>query len=148
ASLQSVGLNLDAYVALPEKTFEPFTSISTGIAIIRHGEQQKVFVGEQQESEKRQARLIENWRRRTPGTDFGLGVLVDKDEFTGFPSFRARADLEAGLRRTGLPVLSTSKLILEVNAAKEERFEERGNAIYVPNIGTSPVVVAQEEFKN
>jgi SAM-dependent methyltransferase len=148
ASLQSVGLNLDAYIALPDKTFEPFTSISTGIAIIRRGEQQKVFVGELQESEKRQALLMDNWRRHAAGLDVSLGVLVNKDEFTGFAPFRARAELEAALRRIGFPVCSTNQLILEVNALKEGSFEERGNAVYVPNVGTSRVVLAQEECKN
>ena len=147
-ALNSLGLNFDAYIALPEKTFQPFTSISTGIAIIRRGEQRKVFVGETQESERRQALLIENWRQHSAGREFSLGVLVDKHDFTGFALLRARADLEAALRRTGLPMASTGQMILEVNAAKGESFEDRGNAIYVPNIGTSRVVVAPEDFKN
>jgi hypothetical protein len=141
SELTNMGLYVDAYVSTPPGTWQK-TSVPFGLAFIRRGEGDTLFVGELSDIPARNKVLLENLLERRVGGDVGLGRIVHYATFQSYQHLVGQervAQLEDRLSIPGIPLIKIAKEINLTKASEAPGFEEHENAIYVPLIGRSEV---------
>lgn len=142
ANLGRFGLALDAFLALPQKTFAPLTFIQGGIAIIRKGSQTPVFTGLVSNDPIQRKLLIDNYIERIQSKDYTLGTLIDFNEFRGYAPLEVQNRINRIGKKFGYPTHPFCyPLVTQINVAHSEQgFIEKDNAIYLPRISRKDVV--------
>jgi hypothetical protein len=140
--MERMGWSVSAVIALPPGTFGPVTSIEAALAVIERDSSESIFVGELTSDAQSSQTLLQNMRARDAGPQLALGALVDRAEFTDYPSLAAETQAEKLARRMGLRSVPVKSVVKEINLGKREGpgFEERPNAVYLPLIGRSESV--------
>ncbi len=141
SQLGSMGLYVDAYVSTPPGTWKK-TSVPFGLAFIRRGEAESLFIGELSNIPARNKVLLENLLERRVGGDVGLGRIVRYSTFQSYQHLVGQervAELEDRLKLPGIPLVKIASAINLTKAKEPPGFEEEDNAIYVPLIGRSEV---------
>lgn len=139
-ALPALGLHLDAFFEVPAGSFQPYTSIATGIAVVRRGTQEgELFVGQISDDDGHNRTLISNYRKRTPGKRPELGALVARDDFRGLQQLQAARELEKLGRRLGVAPVRLGDIATITRLKKDEPVEEDPAAFYLPLNLVSPV---------
>lgn len=147
-----LGLGVDAAMALPSGTFAPFTNISGYLVIVRRKPLTRMFVAQLSADTNTNLQVIANFRKGTEGGPLELGRFVAADSFRSFETLRAAEKMAAAEKRSGVRALNLADLgdvktgIRLGRIGDEFVFEPLENAIYIPMIGTSDVVVSLDEL--
>jgi hypothetical protein len=139
--LREVGFRVEAYVSTPPGTWQK-TSLPFGLAFIRRGESDSLFVGELSDVAARNMVLLHNLIDHRPGSDVGLGRVVSYSTFQSYQHLVGQERVAEVEDRLGIPGIPLIKIATAINFSKAKEspgFEEEENAIYVPLIGRSDV---------
>lgn len=141
SQLGEMGFYVDAYISTPPGTWQK-TSVPFGLAFIRRGKSDTLFVGELSDIAARNKVLLGNLLSKQQGGDVGLGRLVRYSTFQTYQHLVGQeriAEMEDRLAITGIPLVKIATAINLTKASELPGFEEQENAIYVPLIGRSEV---------
>ena len=149
-TLERLGIHVVAAIELPHGTFQPKTSISTHIIVLERSLHPDLFTGRFTDAPKQQAELLKNLRHRKNATAPQLGRLVKADSFRSFSSVELRERVEDQARRTGLVPYPISEVVSELSSpgstADFEGFEQKTNAVYLPQMATTDATTTQEDL--
>lgn len=139
--LPELGLHVEAYVSTPPGTWRT-TSAPFGLAFIRKGESDSLFVGELSAIPDRNSVVLQNLLDHKRGSDVGLGRVVPYSTFQSYQHLVGQervAEVEDRLGIPGIPLIKIATAINLTKAKEPPGFDEEENAIYVPLIGRSDV---------
>jgi hypothetical protein len=138
------GLFVNAIFALPKGSFLPITAIDTNLVLISRRPSDAYFVG-QLDPQRDPRLLIDNFRRRKPGSVPELGRLLAPGEFVSWQTLVTSEEIERLVQRSGLKSVRLAEVVNAVtlgDRSEDGGFEELPNAVYLPLIGTSPAVTS------
>ena len=150
--LGKAGIGVKAALGLPPGTFAPYTNISAYLLVVCKGAFDRMFVAELSANPKTNLQIIENLHECKEGGALELGRFVNTAEFQGINQLRALETVKAyekrlGVEASNLGVLGDVKTGIRLGRHTQDfEFEPLENAIYIPLIGESDVVVSPEEF--
>jgi len=148
--LKDFGLGIEGAFALPAGTFAPLTSIPAYLVVVRRKVLTRMFVGQLSADTNTNLQVIANFRQGTEGGSLELGRLVEPDSFRGIDHLRASEALKYAEKRFGVEALELAELGdvkagLKLGQPGEDfAFQPLENAIYIPLVGNSDVVVSPE----
>lgn len=148
-----LGLGVEAAFSLPSGTFAPYTKASTYLVVVRRRTFTRMFVGQLSSDANTNLQVISNFRLQNNGGTLELGKFVETDSFRSFEHQRTMEKITAaekcsGIRASTLADLEDPKLGVTLGKPGGRfSFEPLDNAIYVPMIGNSDVVVGQDDLK-
>jgi len=152
-ALGKAGIGVKAALALPPGTFAPYTNISGYLLVVRKGAFDQMFVAELSANPKTNFQIIENLHKDTEGGALELGRFVSAAEFQSINQIRALDRIKAYEKRLGVEASNLGMLGDVKTGIKLGRnilgfeFVREENAIYIPLIGESDVVVSPDEFR-
>ncbi len=147
-----LGLGVEAALALPSGTFAPYTNIPAYLVVVRRKPSSWLFVAQLSADTNTNLQVISNFRQGTEGGSLELGRFVAADTFRSFEYLRALEAMAAAEKRFGVPASNLAELggvkagIKLGRPGDEFEFEPLENAIYIPMIGNSDVVVSLDEL--
>jgi hypothetical protein len=144
-ALPRFGYQLSAFIALPAGTLAPISAIQSGIAILRKGPQERIFVGELTDNPDRARVLLGNLQTRSQVKEIPLGRLVSVQEFRGYDSLVLQEIGKVMAEQLGMESVPLTDITLQINSTKARDlpgFDDRNNALYLPTIGHSDAVAS------
>jgi len=147
-----LGLGMEAAMALPSGTFAPYTNIPAYLVVVRRRPSTRMFVGQLSADSNTNQQVIANFRQGTEGGSLELGRFVSVETFRSFEHLRASEAMSAaenrfGVQASNLAELGDVKAGIKLGRPGDEfAFEPLENAIYIPMIGNSDVVVSPDEL--
>ena len=150
SKLEKMGLYCTAIIDMPIEAYAPVATVESEIVVFSKKKEEKLFVGFL--SEKNFAStIVRNLLERKESTkDPKLGILVEGD-------IRCYSDYYNALRlrnkNRSLSKAYKAKILKineigEVHAPnKDNEFQERENAVYIPKLGKSPAVTTVADFQ-
>ena len=146
--LSELGYYVNGIFNCPNHLLKPVNSITPVIVAISRQGTERLFVAELLNVE--QARqIVEGYFSAKDSGDLSSGIYIDKCEYRGFSRIKAQQQIER--LETQYKTFEQHRLgdlAVEIKSVKSsDLFEESANAIYIPNIGTSPVVSGIEELR-
>ena len=150
--LGELGLGMEAALALPSGTFAPYTRVSAYLVVIRRRPSTRMFVAQLSADTNTNLQVISNFRQGTQGGSLELGLYVEPDSFRSIGHLRASEAITAAEKRFGVQASTLAELGDEKSGIKlgrpgdEFAFEALENAIYIPMIGNSDVLVSPAEL--
>jgi hypothetical protein len=148
-SFTTLGLTINADLALPSGSFAPYTNIPTYLVVVKKGSLARMFVAQLSSDAKTNLQIISNLKKREEGGTLELGRFVDPLSFIGLDSLRTAERFQAAERKFGAPALRLEDLATAITFSREGdgfKFEQHDHAIFVPLIGTSDVVDSLDEL--
>lgn len=143
--LERLGLQLDALLYLPQRAFDPWTSVRGAIAVVRRGTRPTTFVAEVSDSEERLTVIFGNMAAHREGDDVALGRVVQTSEFRGLDALLAAerlvalgAKLGPEWRRVKLANLISGITLVPTGG----EHTEAPNTVYLPLIGDGPAATS------
>lgn len=146
ANMSRLGLFIDAALSVPG----PFSRNTGLLLIVKKTKPEYLFVGELDSVSESSSVLLDNLQRRKAGKTIQLGTLVEPDSFTSFPALVAQHDLKRMGRLLGVQPTPLAEIATELNLAsrnREDGFDDKANAVYLPLIGFSPAVTTLADFR-
>lgn len=143
------GLGVEAALSLPAGAFEPYTSISTSLVIIRKIECPKLFVGQLSSSRAGNGALVENLKARIEGETVEQGRLVDPRGFVSLEALKINERLAEAEREFDFPAKYLVEMtVRSLRGKKDEEFEfpTDDNSVFIPTVGNSDVVNSAQEL--
>ncbi len=147
-----LGLGLEAALFLPPGTFAPYTNIPAYLLIVRQQTSERMFVGQLSVDTNTNLQVIENFRQGREGGSLELGRFVSPDSFRGFDHIRASEAIKSAEKQFGIQSSSLAELgdiksgINMGHSGADFAFQPLENAIYIPLIGNSDVVLSPNEL--
>ena len=147
-----LGLGTEAALALPSGTFAPYTNIATYLVVVRRKPSTRMFVAQLSADTNTNLQVIANFRQGTEGGSLELGRFVDVETFRSFEHLRSSEAMSAaeqrfGVQASNLAELGDVKVGIKLGRPGDQfAFEPLENAIYIPMIGNSDVVVSPDEL--
>jgi hypothetical protein len=145
----SIGLGVEAALALPPGSFAPYTSIQSYLVVVRRRVTDRLFVGQLSTDAKTNLQIISNFREGKAGGALELGRYVTLQGFTGLDRLRMEEQLEQAGRVFGAPAVRLGELAVAITLGRsgsEFHFPAAENALFVPLIGISKVVDSQDDM--
>jgi hypothetical protein len=139
----SLGLGLDAALALPSGTFTPHTNIPSYLVIVRKHPVSKMFVAQLSSDSNANRQVLSNLAKGEEGGSLELGRFVDPLSFRGLHIIRVQERFEQAEQLFGAPAVPLEKLATVINLGRsgdDFQFPKHQNAIFIPLIGNSDVV--------
>ena len=146
--LADLGYSLSAVFALPAAIFAPYTQLSANLVVITRAVAAEVFIGQLSRDKQANARLFENFRRRTDTGTLDLGRLVPAAEFSTFERLRLQDTMNAAAKSFGTKARSLGDLALQIHrrhSRDASDFDIVDNAVFIPLIGNSAVVTSEAD---
>ncbi len=141
ALLNKNGWYLNGVFRCPESILQPDTSLVPVIGAFSRQETKNLFVAELTAVDQVRS-VVQNYFNMKDSGDLISGFFMDKSAFCGFHQIKVNHQikrLETQYREFEEHRLG--EIALEINAVKTgDSFQERSNSIYIPKIGTSPVI--------
>jgi hypothetical protein len=146
-ALAQLGLYVNAVIALPPSAFVG-TAIEANIVIISRTKTNELFVARLTPNQD-PAPLLANLRKRKAGPAIELGKLVNPAVFRSWHALATETEIAALAQRSGLTKVALRELVegIHLGDRTESGFEDLPNAVYLPLIGNSPVVIALSELR-
>jgi hypothetical protein len=144
----TLGLGIAAALALPSGAFAPYANISTYLVVIEKKPASRTFVAQLSTDANTNLQIIENFQQGQEGASLELGRFIEVSTFTGIGFLRTSERLEQAERRFGYPAVRLEDLATAITLGRpgnEFTFPKTDNAIFVPLIGSSDVVVSLDD---
>lgn len=145
----TLGLTVEAALALPSGSFAPYTNIPTYLVVVRKRVLSRMFVAQLSNDAKTNSQIVFNLKEMKEGGTLELGRFVDPQSFTGLDSIRTAERLKAAERKFEAPALRLEELSTAINLGRHGEgfnFPPHDNAIFIPMIGTSNVVDSLDDL--
>jgi hypothetical protein len=145
----SIGLGVEAALALPQGSFAPYMNIYAYLVVVRKRVTDRLFVGQLSTDAKTNLQVISNFREGKEGGALELGRYVALQGFTGLDRLRMGEQLEQAGRVFGAPAVRLGELAVAITLGRsgsEFHFPAAENALFVPLIGISEVVDSQDDM--
>lgn len=149
SSLEACGLCLLAALHLPPGSFLPATGIGGYLVLIAREPMERMFVAELS-ADVRIDTLVSNFRKRKNGKVSALGRWVEREPFVSYTNLLTQERLEHLVRRAGLTPRRLSEMVTSVyrhRSGEDPGFDDHGNSLFLPTIGTSSAVLSPSDFK-
>lgn len=126
--------------ALPVRSFRTH-SIPTTVVVFGREPRELLFTAELEPGVD-YSQVVANFRGGRQGKMPSLGLLVQRSEFRSWRALMRHRDIVESGRRSGLQVVPLREVVREVMYAKADGdpFEAIDNAVYLPTLGTGPVL--------
>jgi hypothetical protein len=139
--LASTGFSLVGIINTPDGFFKPYTALRTPLLIVRKGDFDKEFIGEL-EDEAQASTLAESFFSGIEGLNLSTGMLVAPNNLRNFSQWKIQQQINA--LETEYKNFSSKKvgeIAEKINScASGEIFKPIDNCIYLPKLGTQPVI--------
>lgn len=145
----SIGLGVEAALALPPGFFAPYTNIAAYLVVVRKRVTDRLFVGQLSSDAKTNLQVISNFKEGKEGGALELGRYVALEGFTGLDRLRMGEQLEHAGRTFGAPSVCLGELAVSIilgRSGNDFHFVPKENAVFVPLIGISNVVDSPEDM--
>jgi hypothetical protein len=145
----SIGLGVEAALALPPGSFAPYTNIQAYLVVVSKRAVDRLFVGQLSTDATTNLQIISNFREGKAGGALELGRYVNPQDFTGLGSLRMAERLEGVQRKFGAPAIRLSDVALRITLGRpggEFQFPTAENSVFIPLIGISDVVSSQDDM--
>lgn len=145
--LEKNGIYLDAAFYLPPGT-HTHTGIGTYLIVLSRKKHDYLFVSEltQENNEK----VVSNWTKRKESKILRDGHLIKHETFFSYETLDKEMEINKIVKRADLVEEPLKNYANEINSLprKAKYFTEHENSVYLPNIGLSDAVNAQNDMKN
>lgn len=143
SDLEHEGYYLSGVFNPPPKLFYPETAFTPVLISFDRNTKTKIFIAELEEDNIDS--LVANFIEKSASNNLGEGVLIEKGEFNSFDKYKIESQIDNLKTQykeyTRYTLADISK---EINLTRTE-FIDKPNTIYIPSIGTSPVVSSINE---
>ena len=146
--LNSIGVYINAYIRAPKGLLFPETYLSPVFVIISRNRNSKIFLAEIED--KDQAIVIaRNFISQYESLELPDGKLLERDSFFGFDNLHILQQIDRlKVQFSGFEEYQLSDLAESIKTLRSgNQFEDLKNAVYVPSIGNSDVVINLPDFK-
>jgi hypothetical protein len=121
------------------------------LAVIDKQPHEMLFVAEVPEDIGAQRELVERLWLRERGKTQVQGMLVEERRFSGWPAFDARERAALLAMSKGLEPVPFKEAVVDVRRPRRrgtdfERCEDHPNAVYLPEMATTPATTRQEDL--
>lgn len=144
----TLGLGMAAALALPPGAFAPYANIPTYLVVIEKKPASRTFVGQLSTDDKTNVQIIKNFKQGQEGGSLELGRFTEVSTFTGIGFLRMSERLEQAEQEFGYPAVRLDDLATGITLGQlgnEFAFPKKDNAILVPLIGNSDVIVSFDD---
>lgn len=147
-ALNALGYFVNGIFNCPKNLLQPATSITPVIVAISRDVTERIYIAELL-SDEQVKQVVDNYFSAHDSGDLISGTYIEKSDYHGFNRIKIRQQIERlETQYKTFEEYRLGDLASEINSVKSGNlFHERANAIYVPNIGTSPVVGCTEDTK-
>jgi hypothetical protein len=145
----SIGLFLQAALALPSGAFAPHTNISTYLVVVTKRATDRLFVGQLSKDTDTNLQVVTNFRERRQGPTLELGRYVTVDEFTGLDSLRIAERVKSAKQTFDAAAWHLEDLSATITLGRPNdsfTFPAADNEVFVPMIGNSSVIDSRESL--
>ncbi len=149
-SLASIGIGVEAAFGFPSGTFAPFTNSRSYLVVIRNFIVPKMFVAQLSTDRKINIRIISNYKKGLAGWSLELGRYIDPLSFKGLDEIKFRERYARALCEFGAPAIKLGELATAIKMGQygdKFAFPAIDNAIFIPIIGVSDVVLSAGELR-
>ena len=113
--LDSLGLGVEAALALPPGTFAPYTNVPAYLVVVRKQLCRRMFVAQLSPDSHTNLQVISNLKQQTEGGSLELGRFVAPESFRSIGHLRTLDALSLAERRFGAPPVQLAELASAVN---------------------------------
>lgn len=146
----SLGIGVEAALALPSGTFSPYTGVSTYLLITKNRIVPKMFVAELSNDATTNLQIISNFKQGKEGGSLELGRYVDAQSFRGLEDIRRAEKFRQAEISFGTAPVRLEEIATAINIGRsgdKYSFPEINNAIFIPLVGVSDVVDSRDDLK-
>ena len=128
---------INAVFELPEKLLYPQTAFQPILIAFERLKEEMLFIG--QITSEHEV-LTKNYLLKVGTDNIVTGLVLNRDSFESFNKFRIEAEIKSlKTQYNDYVKYNLIEVSKEINFTREE-FEERPNCLYIPKLGSSPVV--------
>lgn len=140
-ALEEISVFASASFALPVRAYP--TSVPLSLVVFTHERHEDIFLGELDPATDMTA-VIGNLRARRAARLPQLGLLVAAADFVSWRTTLAGVQIADAARTMGLRLVPIPEFTAQIRRPRQgvPPFEAQDNAVYLPSIGTSPVVTS------
>ncbi|MCP3927498.1 MAG: hypothetical protein GY705_00150 [Bacteroidetes bacterium] len=143
--LEEKGFYINSILNPPEKLFYPTTSFRPIVVGINKTSFDTYFIGEINKENFRE--LADSLHKRINSGNLEQGLIVGKDEFESFESFKINGQIEnLKTQYKEYSKFKINEIANEINLTRD-KFDKKPNSIYVPKLGTSEVSSSLDSLK-
>ncbi|MCX6153293.1 MAG: putative DNA binding domain-containing protein [Candidatus Kapabacteria bacterium] len=140
--LNSENYFLTTAFELPEKVLYPETGLQSIMLGFETIQNDNLFIGE---ITSNFSLLIQNYINKFDSAFLKNGILVKSDTFESFHKFRIEQEIQnLQTQYKDFTKYKLSEVSIEINLTKTV-FQNKANSVYIPKIGTSPVISELEK---
>ena len=146
--LKKKGFFVNAIFNAPQGILRPLTYLQPNLIIISKIDNPQLFIAELKDLETLDT-IISNFKNLFNSQSLDTGELIDENSFKGFNHYKITSEINAlekqykNYKRYKLKDIALEIILGNMKKA----FKDRPNSIYLPKIGTSPVVSRLNDLK-
>jgi len=146
--LREKGFFVNAIFNAPQGILRPQTFLQPNLIIINRIADPQLFIAELNDLEYLDT-IINNFNNLFNSKSLDRGVLIDEDDFRGFSQYKIISEINAlETQYKNYKKYRLKDVALEIILGNMKKvFEDKPNSIYLPKIGTSPVVSRLSDLK-
>ena len=147
---ETLGLGIEAALALPAGSFAPYTNVPSYLAIVRRRPSQRMFVAQLSADAGTNKQIIQNLKTGSESPSPELGRFVEPLSFRSIESIRIDEQFERVKRVFGGPSIKLNDLATKITLGRpgdDFAFPKEDNAAFVPLVGASDVVESTDQLK-
>jgi len=143
--------HINAVFNTPEKILHPYTSVRPNILLLSRNKSEKVFISELPNASNI-TKVTNNFFNQIVGRNLIEGLLVPINEFSGFEKFKFSQEIKKlKIHYKNYDEYILENIAVEIIAGRNnQKLSEKNNSIYVPKLGTSPIItdIAKGKLKH
>jgi hypothetical protein len=146
--LKKKGFFINAIFNVPQGILQPHTFLQPNLIIISRVDNSQLFIAELNDLESLET-IINNFKNLFNSKSLGSGVLINEVDFRGFSQYKIISEINAlETQYKNYKKYKLKEVALEIILGNTKRnFEDTPNSIYLPKIGTSPVVSSLDDLR-
>ena len=146
--LKKKGFFINAIFNTPRGILQPQTFLQPNLIIISRIDNSQLFIAELNDLESLET-IINNFKTLFNSGSLDTGVLINENDFRGFGQYKIISEINAlETQYKNYKKYRLKDIALEIILGNTRKiFNNRPNSIYLPKIGTSPVVSRLSDLK-
>jgi len=146
--LKKKGYFINAIFNAPQGILRPQTFLQPNLIIISRIDNPQLFIAELNDLESPEA-IINNFKNLFNSRSLDSGVLINENDFRGFSQYKITSEINAlETQYKNYKKYKLKDVALEIILGNTKKtFKNKPNSIYLPKIGTSPVVSRLSDLK-
>ena len=146
--LRKKGFFINAIFNAPQGILRPQTYLQPNLIIISRIENPQLFIAELNYLESLET-IISNFKNLFNSRSLDTGELIDENSFKGFNHYKITSEINALEKQyKNYKKYKLKEVALDIILGSTKKtFKDRPNSIYLPKIGTSPIVSRLSDLK-